>query len=88
MRQNEETGGGAFTLEVTVPLAGVTVPVRLGVQTWGRLNEARDNAVLVCHYYTGTAQAAGTAADGTPGWWAALIGPGQAVDTDRFLWWR
>ncbi|EYB67929.1 homoserine O-acetyltransferase [Deinococcus phoenicis] len=70
---------------MTLPLAGVTVPVRLGVQTWGRLNGARDNAVLVCHYYTGTARAAGVAADGTPGWWAALIGPGRAVDTDRFF---
>ena len=80
------TGGppGALTLEVTRALAGVTVRVRLGVQTWGRFNEARDNAVLVCHYYTGTSQAAGAAADGTPGWWAALIGPGRAVDTERF----
>lgn len=88
MRQIEDAGGGpldAFTLEVNVTLAGVPVPVRLGVRTWGRLSEARDNAVLVCHYYTGTAQAAGVGADGTPGWWAALIGPGRAVDTDRFL---
>jgi homoserine O-acetyltransferase len=75
---------GAWTLEVTLPLAGVPVPVRLGVRTWGEVNEARDNAVLVCHYYTGTAQAAGTGADGTPGWWSALIGPGRAVDTDHF----
>ncbi len=80
----EETGG-AFTLEVTLPLGGVPVAVRLGGQTWGRLSEARDNAVLVCHYYTGTSEAAGVGEDGTLGWWAALIGPGRAVDTERFF---
>ncbi|WP_216318424.1 alpha/beta fold hydrolase [Deinococcus aestuarii] len=90
MRQDEEgqAGGappGAFTLEVTAPLGGERVPVRLGVQTWGRLGAARDNAVLVCHYYTGTSQAAGVDADGVPGWWDSLIGPGRAVDTDRFF---
>ncbi|GAA5532826.1 alpha/beta fold hydrolase [Deinococcus aluminii] len=92
MRQIEGVGAaptgtapGAFTLEVTAPLAGVPVPVRLGVQTWGQLNGARDNAVLVCHYYTGTSQAAGVGVDGTPGWWTALIGPGRAVDTGRFF---
>lgn len=92
MRQNEEGEGrvdgappGAFTLEVTAPLGGEPVPVRLGVQTWGELNAARDNAVLVCHYYTGTSQAAGMGADGVPGWWDALIGPGRAVDTERFF---
>ncbi|GAA5512684.1 bifunctional methionine biosynthesis protein MetXA/MetW [Deinococcus carri] len=87
MRQIEGAGAasGAFTLEVTLPVAGVPVPVRLGVQTWGRLSAARDNAVLVCHYYTGTSQAAGEGPQSLPGWWATLIGPGRAVDTERFF---
>ncbi|MPY65309.1 alpha/beta fold hydrolase [Deinococcus sp. SDU3-2] len=85
MRQGEDREGAAFTLEVDAALGGVRVPVRLGGRTWGQPTEARDNAVLVCHYYTGTAQAAGEAADGTPGWWAPLIGPGRAVDTDRYF---
>lgn len=83
--RDEDRQGAAFTLEVDAALGGVRVPVRLGGRTWGQPTEARDNAVLVCHYYTGTAQAAGMGADGTPGWWAPLIGPGRAVDTDRYF---
>lgn len=74
---------GSFVLESGALLPGV--PVRLGAQSWGELNAARDNAVLVCHYYTGTMQAAGRNSDGTPGWWEALIGPGKVVDTSRFF---
>lgn len=76
-------GEWAFSLQAT--LAGAAVPLRLGAQSWGTLNEARDNAVLVCHYYTGTMRAAGQGPDGTPGWWADLIGPGRALDTTRFF---
>lgn len=87
MRDNEaklvEDGPpGTFVLE-TEALAGV--PARLGGQSWGHLNAARDNAVLVCHYYTGTMRAAGRNPDGTPAWWDTLIGPGKAVDTDRYF---
>lgn len=76
---------GSFVLEVTRELAGVSVPIRLGAQSWGTLNQGRDNAILVCHYYTGTMRAAGTNPDGTPAWWDSLIGPGKAIDTDRFF---
>ncbi|NTX99791.1 alpha/beta fold hydrolase [Deinococcus sp. JMULE3] len=75
---------GLFELRGDLNVAGVPVPVRLGGRAWGELNAARDNAVLVCHHYTGTMRAAGVQPDGTPGWWAALIGPGRALDTDRF----
>ena len=73
-----------FVLERTVTLSGVTVPMRLGAQSWGTLNAAHDNAVLVCHYYTGIMRAAGVNPDGTPAWWDAMIGPGKAIDTDRY----
>lgn len=58
---------------------GTEVPVQLGWQAWGRLSGARDNAVLICHYFSGTSQAAGPG-----GWWDALIGPGKPFDTDRY----
>lgn len=52
--------------------------LEVAYETWGRLSPARDNAVLVCHALTGDAHAAGEG-----GWWANLIGPGLAVDTER-----
>lgn len=80
-----EAPPGTLVLEVALRLSGALVPLRLGAQTWGRLSAARDNAVLVCHYYTGTMRAAGRAPGGSPGWWDALIGPGRAVDTERYF---
>ncbi|UQN08530.1 alpha/beta fold hydrolase [Deinococcus sp. QL22] len=73
-----------FIFETQHALGGlVPLPVRLQVETYGTLNEARDNAVLVCHYFTGTMHAAGDRP--TPGWWNALIGDGRAIDTRRFF---
>ncbi len=79
------TEPGEYIFSVQATFSGVDVPLRLGAQSWGTLNAAHDNAVLVCHYYTGTMRAAGLNPDGTPGWWAALIGPGLALDTDQFF---
>ncbi len=65
---------GPMQLELGGSLPGATVAYR----TWGSLNAARDNAILVLHALTGDSLAAG---DG--GWWSPLIGPGRALDTDR-----
>ncbi len=56
-------------------------------ETWGTLDEDRSNAVLVCHALTGDSHAAGPAGPGhlAAGWWDPLIGPGKAIDTDRFF---
>ncbi len=61
--------------------------VRIGYETYGTLNAARDNAILVCHYFAGTAHAAGKyeESDAAPGWWECAIGPGKAFDTDRYF---
>ena len=60
---------------------------RLVFETYGELNAARDNAVLVCHSLSGDHHAAGRHSidDRKPGWWDALIGPGKAMDSDRFF---
>lgn len=68
--------------------AGGELPgVRLAFETWGTLAPDRANAVLVLHALTGDSHAAGPAGPGhpTPGWWDALIGPGRALDTDRWF---
>ena len=55
-------------------------------KTLGELNAAKTNAILVCHALTGDAHAAGWhAGDVKPGWWEMVIGPGKALDTDKFF---
>lgn len=68
--------------------SGVTLrDVTLGYETYGQLNEAGDNAVLICHHFSGHSHAAGRyeGPDAELGWWDALIGPGKAIDTDRYF---
>jgi homoserine O-acetyltransferase len=61
-------------------------PVEVAFETYGELAPARDNVVVVCHALTGDAHAAGHHGDPSRvGWWDNLIGPGRALDTDRFL---
>jgi homoserine O-acetyltransferase len=77
-----------FTLPSYTTVAGATIRnVRVGYETYGRLNPAGDNAIFVPHYYSGTSHAAGRYAesDVAPGYWNAIIGPGKALDTDRYF---
>ena len=60
-------------------------PVDVTYETWGTLNAARTNAILITHAFTGDAHAAGIGHDGKPGWWDNMIGPGKAFDTDRYF---
>jgi homoserine O-acetyltransferase/O-succinyltransferase len=59
--------------------------VDLAYETWGTLNEARDNALLIIHALTGDSHAASNELDNQPGWWEPLIGSGKAIDTDRYF---
>jgi homoserine O-acetyltransferase len=73
----------AFRLE-----RGGSLPsVRVAYETWGTLASNGGNAVLVEHALTGDSHVVGPAGPGhpTPGWWDGLIGPGAALDTDRFF---
>lgn len=75
-----------FTQALTLQ-CGVTLPgFELVYETYGELNEARTNAVLICHALSGDHHAAGFhhEDDAKPGWWDACIGPGKPIDTNRF----
>lgn len=74
---------GALTTE-----SGFTFPqVTVAYETWGTLDADGGNAVYICHALTGDSHVAGPAGDGhkTSGWWDALVGPGRAIDTDRWF---
>ncbi len=58
-------------------LGGHLPEVEIAYETWGTLSSSRDNAVLVCHALSGDSHAVG--------WWSALVGPGKAIDTDRYF---
>jgi homoserine O-acetyltransferase len=67
---------------------GQTLPgFILRYETYGELNEARDNVIVIAHALSGDHHCAGIHAPGDrkPGWWNNLIGPGKAVDTRRFF---
>jgi homoserine O-acetyltransferase len=72
-----------FALEFGGSLRDVTI----AYETWGRLDDEGGNAVLVCHALTGDAHAArgGAPGAGDAGWWDGIIGPGRALDTDRYF---
>jgi homoserine O-acetyltransferase len=77
------------TWEEPLPLdSGATLaPVTLAYETYGELNAARDNAILLLHAFSGDAHAAGRhePSDRKTGWWDQMVGPGRAFDTDRYF---
>ncbi len=64
---------------------GILPRYSLSFETYGRLNAAASNAVLVCHALNASHHVAGTHEDGSIGWWDNLVGPGKPLDTDRFF---
>ncbi len=61
-------------------------PCAIAYQTYGQLNDARTNAVLVCHALTGDQYVAEDhPVTGKAGWWEMMVGPGKPIDTDRFF---
>ncbi|GAB3282198.1 homoserine O-acetyltransferase MetX [Microbacterium lacusdiani] len=73
--------------ELRLEGGGVLPSFRLAYETWGELNAARDNAVLILHALTGDSHVRGPAGPGhaTAGWWEDIVGPGAPIDTDRWF---
>jgi homoserine O-acetyltransferase len=63
---------------------GLLESVDIAYETWGELSPARDNVLLLVTGLSPSAHARSSAADPSPGWWEDMIGPGLAIDTDRF----
>ena len=60
--------------------------VQVAYETYGELNDKKDNAILLLHALTGDAHAAGYhQGDEKPGWWDIMVGPGKAFDTDKYF---
>jgi len=76
-----------FSMEDFTTQGGESIPeLNVGWEAYGELNEARDNVILITHFFSGTSHAAGRYdPDGEPtGYWNAIIGPGKPLDTDEY----
>lgn len=89
---NKESVGVVETkyYDITEPIvldSGKTLEnVTVAYETYGELNKEKSNAILVCHALTGDAHAAGWhEGDKKPGWWEIVIGPGKALDSEKYF---
>jgi len=62
-------------------------PVDVAYETYGKLNEAGDNVILICHALSGNAHVASINSpdDSEPGWWDVMVGPGKGIDTNKYF---
>lgn len=62
-------------------------PIQVAYQTYGTLSPRKDNVIYICHALTGDAHVSGRhhAEERKPGWWDGFVGPGKAIDTDRYF---
>jgi homoserine O-acetyltransferase/O-succinyltransferase len=88
-RMTEFTPPGSRYVDLPSPFAmkrgGVLHGARMAYETWGRLSSKGDNAVLILTGLSPDAHAASHADNLEPGWWEAMLGPGKAIDTDRWF---
>lgn len=61
--------------------------VKVGWESYGTLNAEKSNAILICHFFSGNSHAAGKykESDAAAGYWDAIVGPGKAIDTDKYF---
>jgi len=77
----------AFEQAIELDCGRTLESFELVIETYGELNSDHSNAILICHALTGDHHVAGyhSMEDRKPGWWEACVGPGKAIDTDRFF---
>lgn len=77
-----------FELPAYTTISGKALKsVKVGWESYGTLNSDKSNAILIPHFFSGTSHAAGKykADDKLPGYWDYLIGPGKAIDTNKYF---
>ena len=77
-----------FEMPSYTTVGGGTIKnVRIGWESYGKLNDAKDNVILVTHFFSGNSHAAGKykMEDPAPGYWDSIIGPGKPLDTDKYF---
>src|SRR5690242_16466983 len=77
-----------FSMPSYTTAGGQTIKdLKVGWESYGQLNAAGDNAIMVPHFFSGNSHAAGKykEADAAPGYWDAIIGPGKPLDTSKFF---
>ena len=77
-----------FALPSYTTVAGESIKsLKVGWESAGTLNSDKSNAILITHFFSGTSHAFGkySAEDKAPGYWDAIIGPGKAIDTDKYF---
>jgi homoserine O-acetyltransferase len=74
-----------FTEPLELELGDRLPEVTVVYETYGTLNAEKSNAVLVCHALSGDSHVARHDPDDSSGWWDIAVGPGKAIDTDRFF---
>src|SRR5512134_1530781 len=75
----------ALDSPLRLEMGGELPSVTVAYETYGRLNDARDNVVLVCHAISGDSHVARHNKEDDPGWWDIAVGPGKSIDTERFF---
>jgi homoserine O-acetyltransferase len=74
-----------FRDPLELELGGQIRDITVAYETYGRLNEAGDNAILICHALSGDSHVARHDEADDPGWWDIMVGPGKAINTDRYF---
>lgn len=74
-----------LTQPLDLELDGRLSEIVVTYETYGRLSPNRDNAVLICHALSGDSHVAKHDDHDDPGWWDCVVGPGKAIDTDRYF---
>lgn len=73
-----------FSDHFSLKLGGTLSEFDLVFETYGKLNSSKDNTILIHHSLATHSHVASHSKNSSKGWWEALVGPGKAIDTDRF----